>query len=376
MRQIKRILNIFSSLEFSLACFTALFIIVLVGTFAQINHGIFYVQKVYFNSFFVYQKFNNINFPIFPGGALIGSLLILNLSLSTIFKIKWSLKKIGILTIHLGLILLLLGGGVTSCISTESQIYLEEGKSTFFSEDLNLNELVIIDASNRRFDKLIAVDFKELEKKDEFIHKSIPFKIIVHKTFKNSQINLKKTNVNSIATKGLGKSLSVKPLEIFTKDDLKNNPSILLSFDNNYKETYLFSLDINGTQKVVIDNKTYYVQLQPKRYYFPFLITLKKFEDKYYQGTTKAKSYLSEIKVTDFKTNQTQNTKVYMNHPFRKDLYTFYQASFGEDTPSSVFQVVFNPSWLLPYISSIVITLGLLIHFFIHLIAFLKKRKS
>lgn len=376
MRRIKHALNILSSLEFSLACFTALFVIILIGTFAQINHGIFYVQKVYFNSFFIYQKFNNFNIPIFPGGALVGSLLILNLSLSTIFKIKWSLKKIGLLTIHLGLILLLLGGGVTSCISTESQIYLEEGKSTFYSEDLNLNELVIIDASNRRFDKLMAVDFKELERKEELTHSSIPFNIIVHKTFKNSQLNLKQPEVTPIATHGIGKSLSLKPLKIFTKDDLKNNPSVLLSFNDNLNDTYLFSLDINGTQKVTIDKKVYYIQLQPKRYYFPFLITLQKFEDKYYQGTTKAKSYLSEIKVTDFKTNQTQNTKVYMNHPFRKDLYTFYQASFGEDTPSSVFQVVFNPSWLLPYISSIIITLGLLVHFFIHLISYLNKRKS
>jgi hypothetical protein len=376
MTKIKAIINLLSSLKFALTCFVALFIIILVGTFAQINHGIYYVQKVYFHSFFIFITVKNITIPIFPGGALIGTMLIINLSLSTILKIKWTLKKSGLLIIHLGLILLLLGGGLTSCISTESQIYLEEGKSTFYSEDLNLNELIIIDSSNPKFDKLIAIDYKELKQKKEIQHKSIPFKINIHNTFDNSQLNITKINQDTVVTSGIGKSLALKALPIFTKDNLKNNPSCIISFNDNKSATYLFSLDINGTQKVKINTNTYYIQLQPKRYYFPFLITLSKFKDDYYQGTSIAKSYLSEIKITDFKTNQVQNTKVYMNHPFRKELFTFYQASFGEDIPSSVFQVVFNPGWLLPYISSIIITLGLLIHFSIHLLFFLKKKNS
>jgi hypothetical protein len=47
-----------------------------------------------------------------------------------------------------------------------------------------------------------------------------------------------------------------------------------------------------------------------------------------------------------------------------------------DNKPVTVFQVVKNPTWLTPYIGTIVVGLGLLVQFSIHLVGFLRKRPA
>jgi hypothetical protein len=53
-----------------------------------------------------------------------------------------------------------------------------------------------------------------------------------------------------------------------------------------------------------------------------------------------------------------------MNEPLRHKGYTFFQSSFieGPDSETSVFAVVKNYGRLFPYISSIIMCVGLLFH--------------
>jgi cytochrome c biogenesis factor len=148
-----RVFDVLSSMRFGVFCLSLFFVIVLLGTFAQIEHGIFYTQSQYFHSWFLLVPFGSVRLPVFPGGALVGMLLVINLILGSVFRIKWSWKKCGLLLVHVGMIVLLLGASLTSCISHESQVYLEEGDSAYFSHDLHDNELVIIDASSVNYGK-------------------------------------------------------------------------------------------------------------------------------------------------------------------------------------------------------------------------------
>ena len=56
-----------------------------------------------------------------------------------------------------------------------------------------------------------------------------------------------------------------------------------------------------------------------------------------------------------------------MNQPLRYDHKAFYQASFGKNDTLSILQVVENPGWLIPYVSTVLVTIGLLVHFAISL---------
>ena len=45
-------------------------------------------------------------------------------------------------------------------------------------------------------------------------------------------------------------------------------------------------------------------------------------------------------------------------------------------TPSSTLQVVRNPGWITPYAGCVLVGLGLVVQFMIHLIGFISKRRS
>ena len=65
--------------------------------------------------------------------------------------------------------------------------------------------------------------------------------------------------------------------------------------------------------------------------------------------------------------------RIYMNHPLRFEGLTFYQASYAENNTVSILQVVKNPGWLLPYISCLIMSIGLILHFGIKLYQYIKK---
>ncbi len=88
-----------------------------------------------------------------------------------------------------------------------------------------------------------------------------------------------------------------------------------------------------------------------------------------YPGSDIPKNYSSLVSINPYDGSAVRDVLIYMNHPLRYGYYTFYQASFGQDVPSSVLQVVYNKSWYFPYVSSLIIALGMGFHFFIHLLA-------
>jgi hypothetical protein len=65
-----------------------------------------------------------------------------------------------------------------------------------------------------------------------------------------------------------------------------------------------------------------------------------------------------------------------MNQPLRYQGLTYYQASFGKGDTLSVLQVVQNPGWLLPYISCVLVAIGLIVHFAITLRRSMARRAA
>src|SRR5262249_51249037 len=68
---------------------------------------------------------------------------------------------------------------------------------------------------------------------------------------------------------------------------------------------------------------------------------------------------------------------IYMNHPLRYNGDTFFQADFLKNGQTgTVLQVVRNPGWTMPYISCVMVALGMMIHFGITLVNFLQKQSD
>src|SRR4051812_46930951 len=105
-----RIIKFFTSLRLTVVCLCLGLVLVFFGTLAQVDMGLYQAQNDFFRSFFVLwgPKGGGWKIPVFPGGYLVGSVLLLNLVAAHIKRFSVSKKKIGIFLIHAGLILLLL----------------------------------------------------------------------------------------------------------------------------------------------------------------------------------------------------------------------------------------------------------------------------
>ena len=130
-------------------------------------------------------------------------------------------------------------------------------------------------------------------------------------------------------------------------------------------------------QQFTHDNRTYRLAMRPTRYYMPFTIQLLQFTHAKYRGTDTPKDFASRIRLTNPKTGEDRETKIYMNNPLRYGGETFYQGSFDRVDPRvSILQVVHNPIWLTPYLGCLIVATGLIVQFMIHLVGFIRKRKT
>ena len=102
-----------------------LMVLVTVGTVSQKYIGLYASQQKYFSSYFF--LFGPL--PL-PGGRIVLFLMLVNL-VSMMFKQNlWKMKKIGVIVVHLGGIMLLVGAGLTAFFSTEGSMVIEEGSKS------------------------------------------------------------------------------------------------------------------------------------------------------------------------------------------------------------------------------------------------------
>ena len=133
---IEKIWKFLTSLRLTVVLLAFGVLLVWVGTVAQADEGLYQAQARYFKHWFVpnITLFGH-RLPVpLPGGYLIGSVLLVNLTAAFIKRFQWTTKKIGIHLTHIGIILLLVGQLATDLFSRETQMRVLEGESKSYSE--------------------------------------------------------------------------------------------------------------------------------------------------------------------------------------------------------------------------------------------------
>lgn len=187
---VDRLFKFFSSLRLTVTLLCFALVLVFVGTLAQVHEGLYDAQVRYFKSWIVWKPtIGNSIWPIaFPGGYLLGTLLLINLLAAHIKRFQFTKKKIGINLIHAGLILLLLGQLLTDLLSHESSMRLFEGTRSNYSEDYRANELVMVDTSNPTSDQVVSIPESRLAEKGEIRHESLPVTMRVLDYWQNCDV--------------------------------------------------------------------------------------------------------------------------------------------------------------------------------------------
>jgi ABC-type transport system involved in cytochrome c biogenesis permease subunit len=133
--------------------------------------------------------------------------------------------------------------------------------------------------------------------------------------------------------------------------------------------------------RVEVAGKTWDVYLRFKRYYKPYTVELKDVSKTDYVGTNTPRDYRSVVQVSDPVAKEDFEQHIWMNNPLRYAGETFYQSNYGPPDAvtgkeSTTLAVVSNTGWLIPYVSCMIVATGMLAHFWIVMMRFLRRRDS
>lgn len=380
---VRQFRDFFVSLKLTVWLLGLSIILIFWATLAQVKLGIWGVQEKFFHTLFVLETIPGtaIPVPVFPGGYLLGGLLLLNLVAAHIYRFKLEWKKAGIQLTHLGLILLLVGELITSLMQVESNMRLEEGGTMHYSESYRNNELAILDTTSPEFNEVVAIPEAVLADGGTIQHPKLPFQIRIRDYYPNAALQMRDQvpgAAPSPATAGIGPRVAVTPLRLTYKQDERNAPAAHIEFvgPEGTLGTWLVSPLLSAPQKFDYAGRTWELTLRFKRYYHPFAITLLDFSHDKYPGTDIPKNFSSRIRLKTDDGRGDREVLIYMNNPLRHAGLTFYQASFEKGDTVSILQVVRNPGWVLPYVSCVMMGFGLLVQFGIHLFGFVRKRSA
>ncbi|MGI9088925.1 MAG: cytochrome c biogenesis protein ResB [Chthoniobacterales bacterium] len=374
-------LRVLASLRLTVVCLGLGMLLVFLGTLAQVHFGIHAVQARYFQSLFVFWSPAGASWaiPILPGGYLLGTVLLVNLIAAHATRFQLTKKKAGIILLHLGVILLLIGQLLTGLFARETQMRIDEGQTLGYSEAARETELAVIDVSNLDYDQVVAIPEATLARGGTIQNATLPFTLAIKRFLPNALVAMRGQDPAappSLATTGFGTNVAVTELPRTSKDDERDLSCAYVEVRGveGSLGTWLVSNAIAEPQAFQVNGRTFELVMRQRRFYKQFGITLLDFKHDRYAGTDIPKNFSSRVRLIDPERNENREVLISMNDPLRYRGFTFYQAGFDNNDKTTILQVVKNPAMLLPYIACGLVALGLTTQFSMHLFGFVKKR--
>ena len=374
-------------------------VLVFFSTLDQVHLGIWGIQEKWFRSFVVLHDTGTSHIPIFPGGYLIGGLLLINLIAAHLYRLKLVWRKAGIQLIHSGVIVLLVGELITGILQEDFQMTIVEGASRNYSESFRDYEVAIVDVTNPAYDDVVVIPDAVFSHGGEIQHAKIPFRVVPQFYFPNSVARPRAQVPNAppvVATHGdLDARFAISEQPIDYSQNGRNVPAALVALvapegtigkwllrpeipvmRPNEGGAPQLDIDRTAPERFSYGGRTYELSLRLVRAYKPFSIRLLKVTHDNYVGTDLPKNFSSRIELKTPDGRDDREVLIYMNNPLRYGGYTFYQHQMEAARGLTGLQVVRNPGWLLPYIACVMMTLGLVLQFGLSLFAFNAKRRA
>jgi ABC-type transport system involved in cytochrome c biogenesis permease subunit len=417
---VRRILKPVASLRLTVFLFALSIVLIFSGTLAQMDAGIGTVVKDYFRSLYVwiplqlFVRFGQVFFGVpqltrlsgyfpFPGGWLIGGLLLLNLiaAHATRFRLTW--KRSGILILHAGVLVLMTGELMTGLFAVEGQMTISAGGVSNVIKHRETPELAVTGPLESAPDDATVVSANRLRQGGVIQNDQLPFDVQVDEYLPNSLIARVQPGAANRATAGDGLRFTAEPAREGAGVDSEQRIDLASAYVTLKKKgtgeslgTYLVSDWISEMpvvdqpdQKVTVDGKTYGISLRFKRTYTPYTFQLLEFHHDNYPGTDIPNNFASQVRILDPGQHVDRQVNIHMNVPLRyqrtsddpwwqllvKGQETYYQQGFLPGDTGTILQVVRNPGWLAPYLACTMVALGMVLHFTITLFDFLRKRR-
>lgn len=393
----------FSSIKLTVLLLAAAVVLVFFGTLDQVHYGIFHTQKLYFEHVFVTwsypqqapfaERLGWLEVP-FPGGYFIGPLLVLNLFFAHFRYYRAGYKKIGIVFIHAGLVLLLLGQLWTQISQREYFLWLGEGERKGYVESFHHDELVVVDRTDPDHFRVYSWPVSAFSRREAVLsHDSLPFRLRVVGFAKNAAIFPMAEGPPGTPdlriTEGVGAERELTFIQIAPtfREGERNITTALVDVvtPRGPRGRFLLSnvfrqgepmREYFPPQMFEYEGRTFELALRFSRRYLDADIELVEFRHDRYPGTNIPFNFSSDVRIIESPDMPPRHALIFMNNPLRYSGLTFYQASFADNDTKSMFQVVSNPARWIPYVASGVISGGLLLQFVISFFEAGRKRRE
>ena len=455
----KSLIAFFLSLKLTVVLLVLSMVLVFAGTLAQVDQGIWTVVDQYFRCLIAWIDLSvffprawpvpGIRIP-FPGGFLIGGLLVINLvtvqranfkvqvsggrrvaglvmlllgvlvSLGVMFgwgtapvaatenDAFWRVflrlgrgtlaavvlyiaclllyrKRAGMVLLHGGILFLMIGEFMTALYAMEGTMTIKEGETISYVDHTHQVELAFIDGSDPAFDRVTVIPGSRLKSGAALSRPELPFDIRINRYMKHSSQPRGLAEIPDAmqvgypAYQGYGSRLYVSELpENSGAGGGRNAPAVDVDLiDRQTGQSlgrYVLSLwfypnFVNRTwdmpQTLVAGGKSFTVYLRSRREYLsspsgnPYAITLLDFVHEKYEGTQMPKDFASQIRLVNEGDDVDRELRIWMNNPLRYARRTFYQSGYLPGDGGTVLQVVRNDSWMIPYLSCMIVFVGM-----------------
>ena len=359
-RTVKKICAFLASPKILFYALPWLMTLLVIGTVAQKDLGLYEAQRRFFSSWVTWFG----PLPL-PGTASTLALIALALLLKFLFYSPWRLHQAGIILSHFGVLVLLIGGLVTSLTQKEGFIALPEGGRADAASDYHARVFTVstVQADN---ETLLSVPYETLSRGKAI--EGLPFRLTIEKLCANcrpSPVNAKDGRRGLAAQIELNDAPPEKEAEI----NLAGATFRVDGAGEQHDGVYAVMEEIPHGASFKYDGRDYSFSMERAKRPLPFTLTLQDFRRDLYSGTEMPSGFASDLLINDKGTSWP--AAVRMNEPLRYRGYTIYQASFSlrPDGEYSVLSVVENKGRALPYIASALIFAGLLVHLIIRLAA-------
>lgn len=334
-----------------------LLVLLIAGTVAQASIGLYQAQQEYFSSWLTWIG----PLPL-PGGRLTMGLIVINLVAALIWRSHWRWNRAGVIIAHVGALLLFVGGFVTAISASEGSLSIPEGGASATVRDYNELELAVVDTTNPGVDEVTAFGGGLLTAGAVLSDSALPFQLEVD-TYHRNATAARRMAPPTGDEQAFNTSWELKGLSLDPEHERNRaGMTVHLAGASRQDGTYLLLQDMNVPQTVTVNGRRYAIELRGRQYELPFTLQLVDFEKKVHPGTGMPKAFRSTVNMIDGDVNR--RVIIQMNEPLRHKGYTLFQSSYiqGSGPETTVLAVVQNDGWLFPYISSIVICIGLLLH--------------
>ena len=402
------VIAFFASMKLAVVVLVLLGLLTWLGTLAQVDKGLYEVQKEYFEGWFVLaqlpvsvwgNEFGTLVIPL-PGAYPLMVLLFINLVIGGMVRLKVRWRNAGVLITHVGIGLLLIAGFVKLHYSVAGYVSLFEAESngmpagdrvTSTSEFVSFHdyELALLRDDGATIVERTIPEAALHGARDGTIKitdPQLPFQIELHHWLDNCKpmpkgpmFTAPTPVVDGVFLQPRQQSMQREAniagcYAIVTADEGARHEGVLVGYEmrpySRYRYPFVFEI---GDVRYGLDLRRVIRDL-------PFEVRLDEFRKKDHPGTMTPADFRSFVTVNQ--AGQEQKEQIYMNHPLRRAGFVLYQTNWGPqlgggragDPPYySVFEAAENPSDKWPEWSCYVIALGLAVHFLIKLILFLQS---